>query len=254
MDKRSDKMLYGRRPVIEAIEGGVGLREIWIAVNARASLKAEVASAAKSKKCRVREVPIGDIQRRLPNANHQGVVGFLIEAEFQYVEVEDILLYAAQCGEKPLVAVLDEITDPHNLGAILRSADCAGFHGIVVPKHHAAQVNATVMKTSAGAAAHLRIAQATNLVRTMEEMKEAGLWIFGADMDGEKNHWDADLTGPTAIVIGSEGRGMRRLVSEHCDVRLRIPVGGKIQSLNASVAAGILFFEAVRQRSKGNVS
>lgn len=253
MDKRNDKVVYGRRSVIEAIEG-LGLSEIWIAANARDTLKAEVASMAKSKKCRVREVPIGEIQRRLPNANHQGVVGFLIEAEFQYVEVEDILRYAAERQEKPLVAVLDEITDPHNLGAILRSAECAGFHGIVVPKHHAAQVNATVLKTSAGAAAHVRISQATNLVRTMEELKEAGLWIFGADMDGEKNHSDTDLTGPTAIVIGSEGRGMRRLVAEHCDVRLRIPVRGKIRSLNASVAAGILFFEAVRQRLKGSGS
>lgn len=240
-------MVYGRQSVREALIGSLGVAEVWIASGV--SWKGEIMQLAEKSGTTVREVGVDEIQRCVPSGNHQGVVGFLRDNDFAYSDLDEILAMAERLQQKPLVAILDEITDSHNLGAIIRSAECAGVHGIILPRHRSADINATVLKTSAGAAVHMRIAQVTNLVHAMEELKEKGLWIYGSDSTASVTCFDTDLTGPVGLVIGSEGKGMRRLVAEHCDVTLRIPMYGKVNSLNASVAAGILFYETIRQRN-----
>ena len=166
----------------------------------------------------------------------------------EYSSLEDILAWARERGEDPFVVVCDEIADPHNLGAILRTAECAGVHGVVIPKRRSAGLTAVVDKASAGAAEHMRIARVPNLTAAVKELKKAGLWVFGAAAEAETALYDADLKGPAAIVIGSEGDGMSRLVRETCDVLVSIPMKGKLSSLNASAAAAVLLYEAVRQR------
>ena len=166
----------------------------------------------------------------------------------EYATVDDILGAARTRGEPPLVVVCDEISDPHNLGAIIRTAECAGAHGIIIPKRRSAGLTAVVGKTSAGAVAHLPVARVANLTALLKELKDDGLWIFGADAAGDRPLYEADLKGPAAIVIGSEGSGMSRLVAEQCDFKVSIPLRGQINSLNASAAAAVLLYEAVRQR------
>ncbi len=165
-----------------------------------------------------------------------------------YVEVEDLLVIARQRGEKPFLLILDEIEDPHNLGALIRTAECAGMHGVIIPKHHSASINETVAKTSAGASLHLPAARVTNIVQTIGFLKENGVWIVGTDSTGEKLYFEADYSGPVAIVVGNEGRGIRKLVKEKCDFHVRIPLRGKVGSLNASVAGALVIFEASKKR------
>ena len=179
--------------------------------------------------------------------NYQGVIA--VVPPYEYVEVEDILQDAKNKNEDPFVVILDGIEDVHNLGAIIRTAETAGVHGIIIPKRRAASVNATVNKVSAGAVEYMKIARVNNLNETINELKEAGLWICGTDMDTETYYYNQDLKGPLAIVIGSEGFGMSRLVKENCDFIVKIPMKGKITSLNASVSAGIVIYEAVKQRN-----
>ena len=178
--------------------------------------------------------------------NHQGVIA--IVPPFDYADVDDIIKEANKRNEDPFIVILDSIEDPHNLGAIIRTAETAGVHGIIIPKRRAASVNSTVNKVSAGAVQHLKIARVNNLNETIKELKEQGLWICGTDMDTNTYYYDQDLKGPIAIVIGSEGFGMSRLVKENCDFLVKIPMKGKITSLNASVSAGIVIYEAVKQR------
>ena len=178
--------------------------------------------------------------------SHQGVIA--LAAIREYVSVESILESAAAKGEKPLLVVCDEISDPHNLGAILRTAECAGVHGVIIPKRRSAGLTAIVAKTSAGAVSYIPVARVANLSATLKELKKQGVWIFGTAAGGSTSLYEADLKGPSAIVIGSEGNGMSRLVAENCDFSISIPMKGKISSLNASVAAAILLYEAVRQR------
>ena len=189
-------------------------------------------------------------RRKLDNMSrthaHQGVIA--IAAVREYATVDDILGAARTRGEPPLVVVCDEISDPHNLGAIIRTAECAGAHGIIIPKRRSAGLTAVVGKTSAGAVAHLPVARVANLTALLKELKDDGLWIFGADAAGDRPLYEADLKGPAAIVIGSEGSGMSRLVAEQCDFKVSIPLRGQINSLNASAAAAVLLYEAVRQR------
>ena len=166
----------------------------------------------------------------------------------EYAEVEDILAAAEAKGEAPLLVVLDELEDPHNLGAVLRSVDAAGAHGVIIPKRRSCPLSTTVAKTSAGAVEYVPVARVSNLAQTLDKLKKAGIWVAGCDMDGTENYFEASLKGPLALVIGGEGRGLGRLVKEHCDFLVRIPMQGHVNSLNASVACSLVLYEAVRQR------
>ena len=177
---------------------------------------------------------------------HQGVIA--VAAVREYASIEDIFQRAEEQGEAPLIVLCDERSDPHNLGAVIRTAECAGAHGVVIPKRRSAGLTAIVAKTSAGAVSHIPVARVPNLTALMKELQKRGVWIFGAEMNGTTSLYEADLKGPAAIVIGSEGSGMSRLVAETCDFTVSIPMKGKINSLNASAAAAILLYEAVRQR------
>lgn len=232
----------GRNPVAELLRSGQPVDCIYIQDSeARGSLVPILAKA------RERGIPIKRADSRklaalAAGAEHQGVVAMV--AAYPYLTLEELL---ERAGENPFLVLADEIEDPHNLGAILRTAEAAGAHGLVLPKRRGVGLTPTVVKTSAGAAAHLPVARVANLVGAMEELKRRGVWIYGADMQGER--WcQTDLTGPLALVIGSEGRGLGRLVRERCDGILSLPMCGKVNSLNASVAAGILLYEAARQR------
>lgn len=178
---------------------------------------------------------------------HQGVIA--IVPPFEYCEVEDILEESKKRNEDPFIVILDGIEDPHNLGAIIRTAETAGVHGVIIPKRRAASVNSTVNKVSAGAVEHMKVARVNNINDTINYLKENGLWIIGTDIDTETYYYNQDMTGPIAIVIGSEGFGMSRLVKENCDLLVKIPMSGKITSLNASVSAGIVIYEAVKQKT-----
>ena len=176
----------------------------------------------------------------------QGIIAVI--DSYRYVEIEEILAVAQQKNEPPFILILDEIEDPHNLGALIRSAECAGIHGIIIPLHNAASINPTVIKTSAGATAHLPIARVINIAQTLDELKKSGVWIVGAEMESDKLYYEHDYRGSLAIVIGNEGKGIRRLVKEKCDFLVKIPMHGKIDSLNASVAGALVMFEAAKRR------
>jgi len=197
-----------------------------------------------------KEIPCIEINpltfdKKISILNHQGVVAYV--QSFDYVAVDDILAIAAERKQSPFLLLLDGIKDPHNLGAIIRSADAAGVHGVVIPKHHSAHVNETIYKTSAGAINWVAIAQVTNLVNTIEALKTKNIWVYGADQKGIDIYNTVKLNTPLALVVGDEGKGLRRLVGERCDQLIKIPMQGKIQSLNVSVATAILLYEVVRQ-------
>lgn len=185
---------------------------------------------------------------KLTGERRQGIVAEV--APYEYVELEDIIESARQRQEDPLVLILAELEDPHNFGAILRTAEAVGVHGVIIPKRRGVQLNATVAKVSSGVAEYVPVARVANLVQTVEKLKEFGLWITGADMHGENTMWEAHLTGPLALIIGGEGRGIPKLLKEKCDFLTYIPMKGKISSLNASAAASVMLFEMLRQRSK----
>ena len=245
-DAEADGIIEGRNAVIEALRVGTPMDKIYIAKGETDKTLGHIASKARSAGIVVVEAD----RRKLDNMSrthaHQGVIA--LAAVREYATVESILQAAADRGEPPLLVVCDEISDPHNLGAILRTAECAGAHGVVIPKRRSAGLTAVVAKTSAGAVSHIPVARVANLPSLLKELKKAGLWIFGSAADGTTPLYDADLKGPAAIVIGSEGEGMSRLVTENCDFLVSIPMKGKLNSLNASAAAAILLYEAVRQR------
>ena len=243
-----EDLIEGRNAVMEALRSRREIDKIYFA-------KGETDRALGHIEAKAREagIPVVRTDRRKldqmsanPQKAHQGVIA--VAAVREYCSVSDILALAEAKGEAPFVIVCDEISDPHNLGAILRSAECAGAHGVVIPKRRSAGVTGIVEKTSAGAAEHVLVARVPNLTAALRELKERGLWIYGAAAGAEKTLWETDLTGPAALVIGSEGNGMGRLVAEQCDFKVSIPLRGKIDSLNASVAAGLLMYEALRQR------
>lgn len=242
----ADGIIEGRNAVIEALRAGISIDKIFIVRGETDATLGHIASAAREKGI----VVVDTDRRKLDNMSrthaHQGVIA--IAAVREYATVDDILGAARTRGEPPLVVVCDEISDPHNLGAIIRTAECAGAHGIIIPKRRSAGLTAVVGKTSAGAVAHLPVARVANLTALLKELKDDGLWIFGADAAGDRPLYEADLKGPAAIVIGSEGSGMSRLVAEQCDFKVSIPLRGQINSLNASAAAAVLLYEAVRQR------
>ena len=248
-------LIYGRNAVKEAVKAGRSIDKILVQTEPDGSLR-EIVALAKEAKVIVHEV----IRKKLDEvclpfghggktANHQGIVAYT--AGVEYCEVSDILALAAEKGEKPFVVVLDGVEDPHNLGSIIRSADCAGAHGVILGKHRSAPVTAAAVKASAGASEHMLIARVVNISAALEELKAAGLWIAGADMEGE-SMYRQDMTGAFALVIGNEGEGLSRLVRERCDYLVSIPMGGHVDSLNAGVAAGILLFEKRRQESLKN--
>lgn len=238
--------IIGRNPVLEAIKSGRDIDKIFIKKG-----KPEGSLVPLIKKARDAKIVISDCDKakldELANGeNHQGVIAFV--SETQYKTLDDIIEYANKKNEAPVVVICDRITDPHNLGAIIRTAECSGAHGVIIPKRSGAPVNDIVAKTSAGAVEHMNICKVTNIARTLDELKEKGFWITGAHMDG-KPMYEIDFKGSVGIVIGNEGEGISRLVSEKCDFYASIPMFGNVNSLNASVAAGVLLYEIVRQRN-----
>ena len=244
--EENDGIIEGRNAVTEALRVGTPIDKVYIAKGETDAALGHIAAKARSA-----GIAVVDCDRRKLDAmsithSHQGVIA--VAAVREYASVEDLLAAAAAKGEPPLLVVCDELSDPHNLGAVIRTAECAGAHGVIIPKRRSAGLTAVVAKTSAGAVSHLPVARVANLPSLLKQLKKEGLWIFGAAADGPVSLYEADLKGPAAIVIGSEGSGMSRLVAETCDVLVRIPMKGKLNSLNASAAAAILLYEAVRQR------
>ncbi|WP_304096656.1 23S rRNA (guanosine(2251)-2'-O)-methyltransferase RlmB [Mitsuokella multacida] len=241
-----DDVLVGRNAVTEALKSGRGINKLWIASGDREGSVAEIAALAKERGIVVQYVERAKIEALAGGHRHQGVLAYV--APVPYAELEDILKAAEEKGEAPFLVLLDELEDPHNLGALLRTADATGVHGILIPKRRSVSLNATVAKTSAGAVEYVPVARIGNIAQTLKKLKEKGFWVAGADMDGEKAYYEADLTGPLVLVVGSEGKGMSRLTKEACDFIVRMPMVGRINSLNASVAGSILMYESMRQR------
>ena len=250
MQEHGENQLEGRNAILEVLRSGRDIEKIMVARgNVEGTIKRIVAMAAE-KGVVIQEVSRQKLDEISQTKNHQGVIA--IVSAHNYVKVVDILAVAKERQEDPFILLLDGITDPHNLGAILRTAECAGVHGVVIPKRRSVGLNATVGKTSAGALEYMPVARVTNIVKTMEYLKKQGLWIACADMKG-LDHFDTNMKGALALVIGSEGDGVSRLVKENCDFTVSIPMYGKISSLNASVAAGLLMYEVVRQRKFGTI-
>lgn len=241
-----DDVLVGRNAVTEALKSGRGINKLWIASGDREGSVAEIAALAKERGIVVQYVERAKIEALAGGHRHQGVLAYV--APVPYAELEDILKAAEAKGEAPFLVLLDELEDPHNLGALLRTADATGVHGILIPKRRSVSLNATVAKTSAGAVEYVPVARIGNIAQTLKKLKEKGFWVAGADMDGENAYYEADLTGPLVLVVGSEGKGMSRLTKEACDFIVRMPMVGRINSLNASVAGSILMYESMRQR------
>ncbi len=242
----ADGIIEGRNAVAEALRAGTPIDKVFLLKGEVDLPLRQLANQARQQGAVLAEVDRHKLDAMSRTHAHQGIIA--VAAVREYASVEDLLQAARDRGEPPLLVVCDELSDPHNLGAIIRTAECAGAHGVVIPKRRSAGLTAVVAKTSAGAVAHVPVARVPNIPALLKELKKQGLWIFGAAADGPISLYDADLKGPAAIVIGSEGSGMSRLVAETCDVLVRIPMKGKLNSLNASAAAAILLYEAVRQR------
>lgn len=244
--KEYEDSVYGRNSVLELLKSNKDINKIFVEKGEKHGSIKEIIARAKENKVVVVEVDKSKLDCMAEN--HQGVVA--IVPPFDYSEVEDILEYAKNKEEDPFVLILDGIEDPHNLGSIIRTAETAGVHGIIIPKRRNASVNSTVVKVSAGATTYMKVARVNNINDTIRKLKEEGLWIIGTDGDAKTYYYNQDLKGPLAIIIGSEGFGMSKLVKENSDILVKIPMQGKITSLNASVSAGIVIYEAVKQRTK----
>ncbi|MGN0656790.1 MAG: 23S rRNA (guanosine(2251)-2'-O)-methyltransferase RlmB [Ruminiclostridium sp.] len=243
-----EEIIYGRNAVTEALLSGRAVDTVYVLKTAKGMGK--IISLAKESGAVVKDVSEEKLDMLAPGGKHGGVAAKAAAAE--YSTVEDILLTAKEKKEPPFIIIADEIQDPHNLGAIIRTAEAAGAHGVIIPKRRSAGLTATVLKTSAGAASWIKVARVSNLVDTINFLKKQGVWVYGAEADGEPFH-KADLSGAAALVIGSEGFGLGRLVRESCDMILSIDMYGKVNSLNASVSGGILMYEIVRhRRTSGN--
>ena len=241
-----NELIEGRNAVIEALRAGRAIDKIFIARGDVDKTLGHIASKAREKGIVVVESDRRKLDFMSQTKAHQGVIA--VCAVRDYCSIEDILALAAERGEPPFVIVCDEISDPHNLGAIIRTAECAGAHGVVIPKRRSVGLTAVVGKASAGALEYLPVARVSNISAAIRELKQRGVWVYGTAADADTDLYHADLKGPAAIVIGNEGAGMSRLVAESCDLRVSIPMKGQISSLNASAAAAILLYEAVRQR------
>lgn len=238
--------IEGRNPVIEALKSGRPIEKILIAKGDVSGSIREIIGIAKEKKLVIQNVDRKKLNEMSASHAHQGVIA--ITAAHHYVQVQDIIEKARGKGEDPFVVILDEITDPHNLGSILRTADACGVHGVIIPKRRSVGLTPVVAKSSAGAIEYVPVAKVSNIAQTIEVLKEEGFWVAGAEMEGREYYYEADLKGPMAIVIGSEGKGIGRLIKEKCDFLLKIPMRGRVSSLNAAVAGAILMYEVRRQR------
>lgn len=239
------EVVAGRNPVMEALSGDRDVERVFIADGAEGSVS-KIVAIARERGVIVDFVPKEKIDAMAPGVKHQGVAAKV--SEYSYADMDEVFERAEASGEDPFIVILDEVTDPHNLGAIIRTAECAGAHGVIIPKRRAASLTQTVALSAAGAIESMPVVQVTNLARTIDELKEIGIWVGAADMDGE-TYYKANLTGPIAIVIGNEGKGVGRLVKEKCDFVLSIPMYGKINSLNASNAAAVLMYGIRRARA-----
>ena len=245
-DVEADGVIEGRNAVTEALRAGVAIDKIFIAKGETDRTLGHIASAARAAGVVVVDADRRKLDHMSRTHSHQGVIALASVRE--YATVDSMLAEAEKKGEKPLLVVCDELSDPHNLGAVIRTAECAGAHGVIIPKRRSAGLTAIVGKTSAGAVSYLPVARVANLSATLKELKDKGVWVFGTAAEGTTSLYEADLKGAAAIVIGNEGEGMSRLVRENCDFLVSIPMKGHISSLNASAAAAILLYEAVRQR------
>ena len=243
----NENAIEGRNAVIEAFRAGKTIDKLYVQDGLKDGPIQTILREAKQRDVKVNFVEKDRLNGMSATGHHQGVIA--IAASYSYAEVEDILAKAAEKGEPPFIIILDGVEDPYNLGAIVRTANQAGAHGVIIPKNRAVGLTASVARTSAGALNYTPVAKVTNIARTMEDLKEQGLWFVCADMDGTVMY-DLDLTGPIGLVIGNEGSGVSELVKKNCDFVASIPMKGEIDSLNASVAAGILSYEIVRQRMK----
>ena len=248
-EKKFDDQIEGRNPVLELLESGRDINKIYVTRGEKHGSINKILGIAKERKIIVVEKDKRQMDEIAQEENYQGVIA--IVPPFEYAEISEILDVAKEKNEEPFILILDGIEDPHNLGSIIRTAETAGVHGVIIPKRRAASVNSTVNKTSAGAVEHMKIARVTNISDSIEELKQAGLWICGTDISAEKYYYNQDLTGPLGIVIGNEGKGISEKVKKNCDFNVKIPMRGKVTSLNASVSTGIIVYEAVKQRLGG---
>ena len=247
-EKIYEDQVEGRNSVLELLESKKDINKIFVTRGEKHGSINKIIAIAKERRIIIVEKDRRQMEQIAQTNNYQGVIA--IVPPFEYCEIEDILEEAKSRNEDPFVLILDGIEDPHNLGSIIRTAETAGVHGIIIPKRRAASVNATVNKTSAGAVEHMKIARVTNISDSIQKLKDAGLWICGTDINTQTYYYNQDLTGPLGIVIGNEGSGMSEKVRKNCDFLVKIPMKGKVTSLNASVSTGIVVYEAVKQRLK----
>ena len=238
-------IIFGRNPVLEAIRSGREIDRLYIAHGVTSGSISEIIAKCSARGILIKEISSQKLDYYCNGGNHQGVA--LMIASHEYSTVEEILEFAKTRNESPFIIICDEIEDPHNLGAIIRTAESCGVHGIIIPKRRSASLNATVAKTSAGALEYMKVARVTNIANTIDSLKKEGVWIFGADMDG-KDYKKFDYSVPLALIIGNEGKGIGTLTRKKCDEIISLPMRGKINSLNASVAAGILMYEVLKHR------
>lgn len=238
-------LVEGKNPVRELVEGGATINKLFVQNNLRDNQSNQIIQRAKERKIRIDFVNKDFLDKKSVTKRHQGFICDTVE--FVYSDIDEMLEYAQSREQAAFLVILDGIEDPHNLGAIIRTCECAGVHGIIIPRHRACQVNETVIRTSAGATSNMKIASVTNLNQTIEVLKQKGVWVYGLELGG-KDIYKTNLTGPIALVVGSEGFGLSRLVKENCDEIVTLPQKGQINSLNASVACGIAVYEILKQR------
>lgn len=243
-----EDIVIGRNSVLELIKSGKDINKLYIQKGNRHGSINEIISRARENKIVIKEVEKNKLDEMCENQNHQGVIATV--PPFEYSDIDDILNLAKQKNEDPFIIILDQIEDPHNLGSIIRTAECVGAHGVVIPKRRSAEVNSTVNKTSAGAVQYVKVARVNNLNDTIKYLKENDVWIYGTDAGAKSYYNEQNYKGGVAIVIGSEGYGMNKLVAKNCDFLVKIPMKGKVNSLNASVSAAIMMYEVLNQRSK----
>ena len=254
-------IIIGRKPVLEALNSNEEVEQVYILFGQQGNIINAIRVAAKKRGIKCNQIPLERFKTYTPSQNAQGVIA--LKQDFKFSSLDKILQKALSFGEPsetslakggglgealPLILILDEIQDPHNVGAILRSAECSGVNGVILTKHNSATITSTVTKTSAGATEHLKICQVNNLSQTIDELKEKGFWIVGSSLENAKNYTEVDYKIPIALIVGNEEKGIRKLTASKCDFLVKIPMTGKIQSLNVSVATGILLFEILRQR------
>jgi len=238
-------IIIGRKPVLEALNSTEEIEQVYILFGQQGNIINAIRVAAKKRGIKCNQIPLERFRTYAPDKNAQGVIA--LKQDFKFSSLDQILADAKKTS-LPLILILDEIQDPHNVGAILRSAECSGVNGVILTKHNSATITSTVTKTSAGATEHLKICQVNNLSQTIDELKEKGFWIVGSSLENAKNYTEVDYKIPIALIVGNEEKGIRKLTASKCDFLVKIPMSGKIQSLNVSVATGILLFEILRQR------